>query len=166
MFAWTEQNVETLRSMWGQHSAAEIAKRLGAVSRNAVIGKAGRIGLARLERDATTPRLTAVARTAPPKKPAVVKKSAAKKISPPPMPKEDLPPPIIPSVARPDPLNMRLIELASPERRGGTDCRYIVSEQGERALFCGHNTAEGSPYCTYHARVCYQPRENRKKVKI
>ena len=43
---WTEERIETLRKMWeaGQ-TASQIAEELGGVSRNAVIGKAHRLGL-------------------------------------------------------------------------------------------------------------------------
>ena len=44
---WTEERIALLRQLWEAGlSASEIAKRLGEVSRNAVIGKAHRIGLA------------------------------------------------------------------------------------------------------------------------
>jgi GcrA cell cycle regulator len=44
--SWTDERVETLRRMWleGQ-SASQIAKELGGVTRNAVIGKVHRLGL-------------------------------------------------------------------------------------------------------------------------
>ena len=44
--SWTEERIETLRTMWeaGQ-TASQIAEALGGVSRNAVIGKAHRLGL-------------------------------------------------------------------------------------------------------------------------
>lgn len=43
---WTEERLETLRSMWFDgKTASEIAEALGGVSRNAVIGKAHRLGL-------------------------------------------------------------------------------------------------------------------------
>jgi len=43
---WTPERIATLKQMWKAHSAAEIAKKLGAgVTRNAVIGKATRLGL-------------------------------------------------------------------------------------------------------------------------
>jgi GcrA cell cycle regulator len=44
--AWTDERIETLRKMWeaGQ-TASQIAEELGGVSRNAVIGKAHRLGL-------------------------------------------------------------------------------------------------------------------------
>ncbi len=43
---WTEERVSTLKGMWlGGYTARQIAERLGGVSRNAVIGKAHRLGL-------------------------------------------------------------------------------------------------------------------------
>ncbi|WP_308915420.1 GcrA family cell cycle regulator [Jannaschia sp. LMIT008] len=44
--AWTDDRVETLKRMWGEGaSASQIAKELGDVTRNAVIGKVHRLGL-------------------------------------------------------------------------------------------------------------------------
>ncbi|HET8726027.1 MAG TPA: GcrA family cell cycle regulator [Alphaproteobacteria bacterium] len=44
--SWTEERIERLRQLWGSgRSASEIAEILGDVSRNAVIGKAHRLGL-------------------------------------------------------------------------------------------------------------------------
>ena len=44
--AWTDERVETLKRMWGEGaSASQIAKELGGVTRNAVIGKVHRLGL-------------------------------------------------------------------------------------------------------------------------
>ena len=44
--SWTDERVETLRRMWGEGaSASTIAKELGGVTRNAVIGKVHRLGL-------------------------------------------------------------------------------------------------------------------------
>src|SRR5690242_5371410 len=43
---WTEQRIEMLRKLWGQgQTASQIATLLGGVTRNAVIGKAHRLGL-------------------------------------------------------------------------------------------------------------------------
>jgi GcrA cell cycle regulator len=43
---WSEDRVEVLRDLWKQgFSASQIAKKLGGVTRNAVIGKANRMGL-------------------------------------------------------------------------------------------------------------------------
>lgn len=44
--SWTDERIEQLRKMWeGGMTASQIAEELGGVSRNAVIGKAHRLGL-------------------------------------------------------------------------------------------------------------------------
>ena len=44
--SWTEERIATLTKMWaGGATASQIAEELGGVSRNAVIGKAHRLGL-------------------------------------------------------------------------------------------------------------------------
>lgn len=44
--SWTDDRVELLKKMWNDgHSASQIAKELGGVTRNAVIGKVHRLGL-------------------------------------------------------------------------------------------------------------------------
>ena len=45
---WTKTKVEKLSKLWGQGvSARDIATKLGDISRNAVIGKANRLGLSK-----------------------------------------------------------------------------------------------------------------------
>src|SRR5215472_341882 len=44
--SWTEERIERLKKMWHEGAtASQIADELGGVSRNAVIGKAHRLGL-------------------------------------------------------------------------------------------------------------------------
>ena len=44
--SWTDERVALLKKLWGEgKTAAEIAKELGGVTRNAVIGKAHRLKL-------------------------------------------------------------------------------------------------------------------------
>ncbi|MBX9795695.1 GcrA family cell cycle regulator, partial [Sphingomonas sp.] len=44
--SWTDERIETLKAMWEKGlTASQIAETLGGVSRNAVIGKAHRLGL-------------------------------------------------------------------------------------------------------------------------
>jgi GcrA cell cycle regulator len=46
LMSWTDERVELLKKMWGEgQSASQIAKELGGVTRNAVIGKVHRLGL-------------------------------------------------------------------------------------------------------------------------
>ncbi|MBU2135314.1 MAG: GcrA cell cycle regulator, partial [Alphaproteobacteria bacterium] len=43
---WTDERVDTLKKLWQDGlSASQIAKQLGGVTRNAVIGKVHRLGL-------------------------------------------------------------------------------------------------------------------------
>ena len=49
--SWTPDRIDTLTRLWADGlSAAQISRHLGGVSRNAVIGKAGRLGLLRRPR--------------------------------------------------------------------------------------------------------------------
>lgn len=84
--SWTDERVETLKKMWAEgQSASQIAKELGSVTRNAVIGKVHRLGLsnrvtggaARDEADpveapvaAAPPRVEPLPRAAEPPRPA------------------------------------------------------------------------------------------------
>jgi len=44
--SWSDERVEKLKKMWAEgQSASQIAKELGGVTRNAVIGKVHRLGL-------------------------------------------------------------------------------------------------------------------------
>ena len=43
--SWNEEKVTKLKELWGTHTAAEVSKIIGGVTRNAVIGKANRLNL-------------------------------------------------------------------------------------------------------------------------
>ena len=71
--SWTEERTATLKRLWeGGSTATEIAKELGDVSRNAVIGKAHRLGL----KSRPSPVKAAEKKAAPKPKPAPKKKAA------------------------------------------------------------------------------------------
>lgn len=56
--SWTDERVELLKKMWSEgQSASQIAKELGGVTRNAVIGKVHRLGLS--NRAGSTPAAAA-----------------------------------------------------------------------------------------------------------
>jgi GcrA cell cycle regulator len=80
--SWTEERVETLKRMWAEgQSASQIAKELGGVTRNAVIGKVHRLGLSnRAGGGATAPATAAKTATkGKPAKPAPKPKAAPAK---------------------------------------------------------------------------------------
>ena len=93
--SWTDERIATLKKMWeGGSTASQIAEELGGVSRNAVIGKAHRLGL----KSRPSPVKAAEKKKAAPKaKPAP--KPAAKKAAPRPVPK----PAPAPAAAAPKP---------------------------------------------------------------
>ena len=71
--SWTEERTATLKRLWeGGATATEIAKELGDVSRNAVIGKAHRLGL----KSRPSPVKAAEKKATPKPKPAPKKKAA------------------------------------------------------------------------------------------
>ena len=85
--SWTDERVETLKLMWSEgKSASQIAKELGGVTRNAVIGKVHRLGLSNrdeAEADAPAPapepaKPEAKAKPAAAKKPTAVQKAPAR----------------------------------------------------------------------------------------
>lgn len=76
--SWTDERIETLKKMWEEgHPASKIAEELGGVSRNAVIGKAHRLGLEKRPSPVKPDKAEAAAKAdAKPKKP---KKKKAEK---------------------------------------------------------------------------------------
>ncbi len=64
--SWTDERVELLKRMWAEgQSASQIAKELGGVTRNAVIGKVHRLGLSNRVGDAPAREEEAEAAPAP-----------------------------------------------------------------------------------------------------
>ena len=82
--SWTDERIATLTKMWeGGATASQIAEQLGGVSRNAVIGKAHRLGL--------KARPSPVKSSDQPKKPKVAAPAAKKVAAPPPPPPAEAP---------------------------------------------------------------------------
>ena len=77
--SWTDERIATLKKLWeGGSTASQIAEELGGVSRNAVIGKAHRLGLkSRPSPVKANEKKKAAAKKAAPKAPAA-KKAAPK----------------------------------------------------------------------------------------
>ena len=77
--SWTDERIATLKKMWeGGSTASQIAEELGGVSRNAVIGKAHRLGL----KSRPSPVKANEKKKAAPAKPKPAPKPAAKKAAP------------------------------------------------------------------------------------
>ncbi len=106
--SWTDERVEILKKMWGEgQSASQIAKELGDVTRNAVIGKVHRLGLsnrnggggsapAEKPKADAAPARTEAAKPKPPKAEPVKAEAKPKPAKPAPAPEE-------PKAAKPEP---------------------------------------------------------------
>ena len=92
--SWTDERIDRLKAMWAEGStASQIAEDLGGVSRNAVIGKAHRLGLesrpspVRSAEEKAKPAKTAAAPKALAPKPAAPVVAAPKAAAPTPEPR-------------------------------------------------------------------------------
>lgn len=113
--SWTDERVELLKKMWSEgQSASQIAKELGGVTRNAVIGKVHRLGLSN-RAGGSAPESRTEARTESRAEPAArpdapAAKPAAAKPEPRPVPRtESAQPP-----AQPASLRNRIIPAGQP----------------------------------------------------
>jgi GcrA cell cycle regulator len=174
---WTKERIELLTKLWTEGlSASQIAAELGeGVSRNAVLGKAHRLGLAQGERKvASSPRSRKPTR--PPDPPPVVE------LTPPDQPVPAEPPPQNNPVLAPMTPNQPSAEAAELRRRdeavvprleGVTImelregvCRWPLGDPTSPDFrYCGARAVEGLPYCAHHAQLAYQPATERKRLR-
>jgi GcrA cell cycle regulator len=136
---WTDDRVEALKRLWADGlSAGQIAKQLGGVTRNAVIGKVHRLGLSGRAAPSKPARLDR------PSRPARVVHETRLRIIPPGPP---LPPP------SPEPSDRPVVALMD---LGLCMCRWPIGDPRDPGFgFCGVRTAEGRPYCLRHEAVAY-----------
>jgi len=160
--AWTEDRVATLSKLWADGlSASQIAKQLGGVTRNAVIGKVHRLGLsgrAKPSRPKPAKPATAAKPKLAPKPARTAAKAAAPK--PKPAPKEQLPV----SVEQP-PLEAKPLQdgtYATILTITDHMCKFPIGDpKADEFRFCGRKTDPDEPYCTPHSMVAYQPSRRR-----
>ena len=137
---WTEERIEQLKNLWNEGlSASQIARVLGDVTRNAVIGKVHRLGLAgragpvRAERPRTGRR-------------------SPMHISAP-----------QPEIVEEEPIVLEDGKFATVLTINDRMCRWPIGDPSENEFhFCGRKPKAGSPYCEAHARKAYQPQPLRR----
>ena len=173
--SWTDERVDTLKTLWGEgQSASQIAKVLGGVTRNAVIGKVHRLGLA--SRTAAKPEPAKPAKEAAPVaakpklkavekvEPAPEKKAKPVQIHKPPVTTSTFPHPPAPSEPLVDLVDVdaaakKLSLLELNERT----CKWPIGDPSAGEFyFCGHAAAPGKPYCSSHVAAAYQPMSSRR----
>jgi GcrA cell cycle regulator len=185
--SWTDERVEMLKKMWGEgQSASQIAKELGGVTRNAVIGKVHRLGLS--NRAGSGGNAKADAKAKPAAKPEAKEKPVLKteSASPPPPepPKPNLPirKQIIPAgqplppqpsaneispeaLAKVNEIEKKAKKLTLMELTERT-CKWPVGDPAtEDFWFCGLPVKTGKPYCEAHVGVAFQPMSARRDRK-
>jgi len=153
---WTPEKVSTLEERWlAGYTSAEIGAEIGA-SKNAVIGKARRLGLpSRLQedfvqrgraykRDASLPPPSAPTKIERPVKAKTIKK----RLSETPLPPEK------------EPVFKTVMEAVLELKSGA--CRWPYGEPHQNKLaFCGEPTFEKYPYCLRH---CYHSYANFEEI--
>lgn len=189
--SWTDERVETLKKMWGEgQSASQIAKELGGVTRNAVIGKVHRLGLSnRSGGGASAPSKPApaakeapAAKAASAPKPAAAPETKAAEPAPAPAQRTNIMPlrkPIAPA-GQPLPPQPSANEI-SPEALAKVSevekhakkislmeltervCKWPIGDPAtDEFYFCGLPVQQGKPYCDAHVGVAFQPMSSRR----
>ena len=149
---WTDERVELLKKLWQDGlSASQIAKQLGGVTRNAVIGKVHRLGLSG-RATPSKPQRT-VFKAPRPARPAAAP-SAPRRIAE-----------AVSSPQQPTPL--RLVDeapgLATVLTLGAHMCKWPIGDPAlDNFTFCGRGCDPG-PNCLEHVHVAYQPAQAKKK---
>ena len=191
--SWTDERVEILKKMWGEgQSASQIAKELGGVTRNAVIGKVHRLGLSNRASGGSSSAKTAAkdkpAAKAQPAKPSVVPKETVAEA-----PKAAEPASRPASVTAPIPARKQIIPAGqplppqpsaneiSPEALASVreveknskkislmelterTCKWPIGDPAtDDFWFCGLPVQSGKPYCEAHVGVAFQPMSSRR----
>lgn len=151
---WTEDRVATLKKLWTDGlSASQIAKQIGGVTRNAVIGKVHRLGLSGRAAPAR-PRTPTIKIARP--RPAI---SAPRPMMHHAHPSTQvrLREPEMPIIDIPEHGPSNVLEL------GAHMCKWPIGDPSKTEFrFCGRKCDEATPYCVDHARVAYQPPAKRR----
>lgn len=139
---WTQEKTDKLIQDWKDGlSAALIADRLGGVTRNAVIGKAYRMGL--------DPRATYQRKPMPKRvlRPARIQPTRSSRLSLVPVDATPLPPPHVTDIPR-----VSMKEITDHQ------CKWPCDEFRSMTapMYCGCKRVPGLPYCENHARRAYQ----------
>jgi len=163
--SWTDERVELLRKLWSEGlSASRVAAELGpGITRNAVIGKIHRLGLAERAKTAAAPRPRAAKPQQRPQTPQRVQGPAmmgnvALALAPRALAE---PQPAAEEVVVPISERVTLMDLRE------SMCRWPMGDPTSPDFrFCGARSPIGAgPYCAYHSRVAYQPAQDRRRLR-
>lgn len=170
--SWTDERIELLRKLWTEGlSASQIASELGQVTRNAVIGKVHRLGLAGRAKVSTSSVARPVRKAVPVHRvgvsagsgaivrPAMRGNAALKVMAQP----QDEPYAMVQELDEDVviPMSQRVTIM---ELREGM-CKWPMGDPSSTEFrYCGaQGDGSGGPYCAYHARAAYQPPADRRR---
>jgi GcrA cell cycle regulator len=162
---WTEERVAELKKLWAEgHSASQIAKRLGSVTRNAVIGKVHRLGLSgRATPSRPVKRPPRLARPKPTQAPRQAQPTArgANAMA---VREAAAPAPRVEVETNIEPQRLPNGDMVTVLTVKDTMCKWPIGDPADTTFgFCGHASQDGSPYCAEHARVAFQPAKKRER---
>jgi len=151
---WTDERVELLKKLWQDGlSASQIAKQLGGVTRNAVIGKVHRLGLS--GRAAPSKPARTVFKAPRPARPVTAAPSAPRRIADASTAMVSAPTPV--RYVDETPGTATVLTL------GAHMCKWPIGDPSlDSFTFCGRRSGDG-PYCDEHAHVAYQPSQAKKR---
>ena len=135
---WTPERENQLRELWTAGlSASRIAAELGGTTRNAVIGKAHRLGLSgRASRKGSGDSKSGM--------------RLVSRVSTPRVPRAQIRPRYVEPVERSE-------FAVSLEQLTDKHCKWPLGDPRTREFhFCGGTRSEGMSYCEYHCAVAYQ----------
>lgn len=159
---WDADAVEELRRCWAAgHTAGQIARRLGGgITRNAVIGKVHRLGIASRSMGLhKKPATRSKPWTPVPPGPGRVRQRAVPPVAP-----EEVcdirpdNPPAVESERKTLLFRNALGHLEADDRLTSACCRWPIGDPKHADFhFCGKVKAAGLPYCGAHAERAYAP---------
>ena len=169
--AWTDERVEQLKKLWSEGlSASQIASRLGEVTRNAVIGKVHRLGLAG-RATVSRPKVLRPRQVASDTARTGKRNNRMQRYQTGPGGAREGFPAFGADGVTPEPYTRTFEELVIPlEERASilslkeTSCRWPIGDpQHDEFHFCGKGKLDGLPYCEFHARRAFQPAQSRRR---
>ena len=159
--SWTDERVEVLKQLWAEgHSASQIAKQLGGVTRNAVIGKVHRLGLSgRATPSRPVKRPPRLARPKPRVMPDGTVTMPTPAVT---IPIEQARPVERTAMIAPlPPLKLADGDAATILTLRDSMCKWPIGDPADpKFAFCGRKSDCG-PYCSEHAKVAFQPARKR-----
>lgn len=159
VMGWTDERVECLRKLWLDGvSASQIAKQLGGVTRNAVIGKVHRLGLS--GRAAPSQPARPIFKAPRPARPISAAPVMARRVAPAPQPM-----PVVADAVVSLPTLVEERGSATVLTLGAHMCKWPIGDpSSDEFTFCGKRAGDEGPYCVEHARLAYQPHQTKKKA--